>query len=394
MSGFNGLGMHLATCAPLQRQDALDQCGELYGREGKGGMATEGTGASRPAISVRAGRSARCNRPGETFELADIREPGAIQHIWMTPTGPWRFSILRIYWDDCETLGRVPRGRLLRLRVGQVRPGLLTPRVRQPRSAFNCYWEMPFRKRCRMTMTNLGDEAMTLYYQIDYTLTEVPDDVAYFHAQFRRVNPLPYKEVSHHPGWGEGPRPLCRNLHGLGVNNTGWWGEGEIKFYLDGDEYPTICGYGTEDYFCGSYNFENRETRQYQEFTTPYSGLPQVIRPDGSLPVAAAVWPLPVAHHGPDPLRARPAGDNPGAWVAQRRALPAFAGRHRVRRLLATRRCRPRPSRRCRTATIWRSSEGLAREDALAVSSQAAGSDRLRPADPRFLELPGESRAS
>jgi hypothetical protein len=67
-----------------------------------------------------------------------------------------------------------------------------------------------------------------------------------------------------------------------GVNNTGWWGEGEIKFYIDGDaRHPTICGTGTEDYFCGSYNFENRETHQYQEFTTPYSGLHQVIRPDG-----------------------------------------------------------------------------------------------------------------
>ncbi|RYZ75001.1 MAG: DUF2961 domain-containing protein, partial [Proteobacteria bacterium] len=66
-----------------------------------------------------------------------------------------------------------------------------------------------------------------------------------------------------------------------GVNNNGWWGEGEIKFFLDGDEHPTICGTGTEDYFCGSYNFENQVTKQYQEFSTPYAGMPQVIRPDG-----------------------------------------------------------------------------------------------------------------
>ena len=60
-----------------------------------------------------------------------------------------------------------------------------------------------------------------------------------------------------------------------GVNNNGWWGEGEIKFYMDGDtDFATIGGTGTEDYFCGSYNFENRATQQYQEFTTPYSGLP------------------------------------------------------------------------------------------------------------------------
>jgi hypothetical protein len=65
-----------------------------------------------------------------------------------------------------------------------------------------------------------------------------------------------------------------------GVNNDGWWGEGEIKFFMDGDtEFPTICGTGTEDYFCGSYCF--MVNGQYREFTTPYSGMPQVIKPDG-----------------------------------------------------------------------------------------------------------------
>ena len=66
-----------------------------------------------------------------------------------------------------------------------------------------------------------------------------------------------------------------------GVNNSGWWGEGEIKFFIDGDKkFPTICGTGTEDYFCGSYNFENRETKKYQVFSTPYTGLAQVLPPD------------------------------------------------------------------------------------------------------------------
>ena len=65
-----------------------------------------------------------------------------------------------------------------------------------------------------------------------------------------------------------------------GTNNNGWWGEGEIKFFIDGDgEFPTICGTGTEDYFCGSYNFDHDNA--YCEYTTPYAGLPQVIRPDG-----------------------------------------------------------------------------------------------------------------
>jgi hypothetical protein len=96
------------------------------------------------------------------------------------------------------------------------------------------------------------------------------------------VNPLPYKQVYTSlegvRGWGH----YVGTYMAWGVNNTGWWGEGEIKFFMDGDtEFPTICGTGTEDYFCGSYNFENQKTKQYQEFTTPYSGLPQVIRPDG-----------------------------------------------------------------------------------------------------------------
>jgi len=128
-------------------------------------------------------------------------------------------------------------------------------------------------------MTNIADDPMTLYYQINYTLTEVPEDAAYFHAQFRRTNPLPYKEVytilDGVKGWGQ----YVGTYMAWGVNSTGWWGEGEIKFYIDGDdEFPTICGTGTEDYFCGSYNFD---ANGYREFTTPYAGLPQVIRPDG-----------------------------------------------------------------------------------------------------------------
>lgn len=122
---------------------------------------------------------------------------------------------------------------------------------------------------------------MNVYYQVDYTLTTVPDDAAYFHAQFRRSNPTQgamHTLVDSISGKGQ----YVGTYIAWGVNNNGWWGEGEIKFYMDGDKtYPTINGTGTEDYFCGSYNFENRKTRQYQEFTTAYAGLHQVIRPDG-----------------------------------------------------------------------------------------------------------------
>ena len=138
-------------------------------------------------------------------------------------------------------------------------------------------------------MTNIDDKPMRLYYQVDYTLTEVPDDAAYFHAQFRRVNPLPYKDVYTIVDGIKGKGHYVGTYMAWGVNNNGWWGEGEIKFYMDGDrDFPTICGTGTEDYFCGSYNFHVRDAATnhgdeygYREFTTAYAGLPQVIRPDG-----------------------------------------------------------------------------------------------------------------
>jgi len=63
-----------------------------------------------------------------------------------------------------------------------------------------------------------------------------------------------------------------------GSNSPGWWGEGEIKFFMDGDKkFPTICGTGTEDYFCGSYGFAKFEGKGYEEFCSPYAGMPQVI---------------------------------------------------------------------------------------------------------------------
>lgn len=138
-------------------------------------------------------------------------------------------------------------------------------------------------------MENIDDRDMVLYYQVDYILTEVPADAAYFHAQFRRINPLPYKSDYTIIDDVKGQGQYVGTYLAWGVHNNGWWGEGEIKFFMDGDtKYPTICGTGTEDYFCGSYDFDTRRKNaagqaetQYTEFSSPYSGLPQVIRGDG-----------------------------------------------------------------------------------------------------------------
>ena len=283
-NNFNGLNMSLGSLPRLSKAKTRSISPENFtGEKGKGGMSTDGTAAN---AARNLGQGWKISpyihiKPRETFTLAEIEDSGAIQHIWMTPAGNNRFSILRFYWDGEESPSvEVPVGDFFACGWSKFAQVSSLPVCVNPKSGFNCYWEMPFRKSCRITMENLDDEQMTLYYQIDYTLTDVPEDAAYFHAQFRRVNPLPYKEVYTIVDGIKGRGHFVGTYMCWGVNNNGWWGEGEIKFYIDGDiEFPTICGTGTEDYFCGSYYFIVDE--QYREFTTPYTGMPQVIRPDG-----------------------------------------------------------------------------------------------------------------
>ena len=284
---FNGLGLHLGNISQLSNAKSRSISPENFtGDKGKGGMAIEGTGAE-PGRELGRGWKISPSvhiAPGETFTLADINDEGAIQQIWMTPTGNWRFSILRVYWDDQEHPSiECPVGDFFAMGWGKFAQLNSLPVCVNPGSAFNCYWEMPFKKRCRITMTNINVDPMVLYYQINYTLTTVPQDCAYFHAQFRRTNPLPYKDIYTIADDIEGQGQYVGTYLAWGVNNRGWWGEGEIKFFLDGDEeFPTICGTGTEDYFCGSYNFDlGKDKGGYATFSTPQAGLHQVIRPDG-----------------------------------------------------------------------------------------------------------------
>jgi hypothetical protein len=283
---FDGLGLGLGNLSRLSPAKTRSISPEsLTGEKGQAGMATEGTGAKAardlgqgwkvsPSVRIK-GKT--------TFTMAEVAGQGAIQHIWMTPTGPWRYLILRFYWDGETTPSvEVPAGDFFASGWGGYAQISSLAVCVNPGSAFNSYWEMPFRKGFRVTAENLGDDEMTLYYQIDYALTEVPKDAATFHAQFRRVNPLPEKEVYTILDGVRGMGHYVGTYLAWGVHSNGWWGEGEVKFYLDGDrEFPTISGTGTEDYFGGSYNFENQATKRYQEFTTPYTGLVQVVRPDG-----------------------------------------------------------------------------------------------------------------
>lgn len=286
-SRFDGLDMNLGNLSRLSKAQSRSISPENFaGEKGEAGMATEGTGknAARelgqgwkvsPSVVIKAKSAAT---------VADISGSGAIQQMWLTPAPihKTRLFILRFYWDgEVEPSIEVPLGDFFACGWGQYCQINSLPVCVNPGSAFNCYWSMPFRKHAKITLENLDDQDMVLYYQVNYTLTDVPEDAAYLHAQFRRVKKLPAKNVYTLLDGVSGRGQYVGTYLAWEVHSPGWWGEGEIKFYLDGDRrFPTICGTGTEDYFCGSYNFENQATHRYQTFSTPYAGLAQVLPPD------------------------------------------------------------------------------------------------------------------
>ncbi len=287
MDSFNGLGMGLGNLSRLSPAVSRSISAENpTGAKASGGQAIEGTGANAARELGQGWKvSPSIDLPGNhTQVLAAIDGPGVIQHIWLTvhPTH-WRRIAFRIYWDDeAEPSVNVPIGDFFangwceRCNISSL------PVAVNPAGGFNSYWEMPFRKSARIEIENLGPDPVNgFYYQIDYALTDIPADSATFHAQWRRSNPLPYQEVHTLLDGVSGQGHYVGTYIAWGVNNNGWWGEGEVKFYLDGDdEWPTICGTGTEDYFGGAWNFEHPQG-EYGSFSTPFLGLPQIIKPDG-----------------------------------------------------------------------------------------------------------------
>jgi hypothetical protein len=286
-SSFNGLDVNLGNLAMLSDARTRSISPESFtGEKGKGGMATEGTG-SGPARELGQGWKVSPSiniKAGTTFTLADIKGPGAIQHIWMTPTGNWRCSIVRMYWDgETEPSIEVPVGDFFANGWGKFEHVNSLAVCANPGSGFNCYWTMPFHRSARITFENIDAKDMVLYYQVDYTLTDVPDNAACLHAQFRRANPLPDKTDFTIVDGIVGKGQYVGTAMCWGSNSPGWWGEGEIKFFMDGDgKFPTICGTGTEDYFCGSYGFVKPGTNDYMAFSTAYAGMPHVFKPESN----------------------------------------------------------------------------------------------------------------
>lgn len=254
------------------------------GEKGKGGMTTLEKGNAAEAAR-ELGQGWKVNpyiyiEPGATFTLGQIDGAGIIHHIWMTPVGDYRLMILRFYWNG-ETLPsvEVPVGDFFAAGWGMGHEPRISslPICVNPRSGFNSYWQMPFQKGCRITMENLGEKRASVYYQINYSLETVAEGTPAFHAQFRRVNPLPAKDVYTIVDGIKGRGNYVGTFLAHGANSPGWWGEGEVKFYVDGDqEFPTICGTGEEDYFCGSYGYNDRKKNGkdvYDNFSSLYTGF-------------------------------------------------------------------------------------------------------------------------
>lgn len=254
------------------------------GAVGEGGRAVTGTGAQAAReLGVGWKISPSIELPaGAEVDLAHVAGPGSIKHIWLTTTGSWREMVLRMCWDASELPAvEVPLGDFFCNGWDRFSPVSSLPVVVAPYRALNCYWEMPFRQEARVSVENLGCAPAIVYYQVDYAEREVPRDAGYFHAYWRRENPLTEAGTFEVLGEVHGPGLYCGTYLAVGVNSPGWWGEGELKFYIDDDdEFPTICGTGTEDYFGGAWNFDVVGTG-YTPFSAPFVGLNQVIVPDG-----------------------------------------------------------------------------------------------------------------
>ncbi len=282
-SAFSAPG--LANIALLRDAETRSISAENPTGEKSGGAKTDpnGQGAARmlgkgwkvrPSISLKA---------ESNTELARIEGPGVIQHIWMTVREEaYRDTVLRFSWDgETEPSVEVPLGDFfcnghgIRCDINSL------PIAVNPSGGFNSYWPMPFRKSTKITIENQsGEDIPEFFYQIDYSLTEVPDEAAYFHAQWRRS--MTSREYPEHVilDGVKGQGHYVGTYIAWSQFSSGWWGEGEVKFYIDGDvEYPTICGTGTEDYFGGAWCFDGRT------YSTAFLGYPLFRKSEEAVPL-------------------------------------------------------------------------------------------------------------
>ena len=227
------------------------------GAPGEAGKAASRLGEGRKgAPSIRL-------KPGQEVQLCDIKGPGTIRHIWMTTANEpnnLRGLVIRAWWDGQQHPSiECPIGDFMGFAHGKVMPYDSAVHSLGKNAGMNIWLPMPFTKRAKITLTSEGTKEVPLFYQIDYTIGDRhPRDVGRLHVLFRRENPTTIKQ-----DFAILPERKNKGRYigaVIGIRNTHpgqWWGEGEIKVYMDGDtEFPTICGTGSEDYVGLSYGMQ------------------------------------------------------------------------------------------------------------------------------------------
>lgn len=246
--------------------------------------------------------------PGETRTIGEVAGPGIFKHIWMTiATGEpnhLKKIVLRMYWDDEDSPSvEAPIGDFFGLGLG--RYFLYESKYLSigSQKALNANFPMPFRESAKVTITNEGDQAIgAFYYNIDWEKHEsLPEDIGYFHAQYRQAEPTDgwttdwelngeekINNKTNTDGEGnyiimeaEGKGHFIGVTHSLIQNQGDWWGEGDEMIYIDGAEEPQIQGTGAEDYYLGAWCYggcginpfgHEKPTFAYSEYGNPLNG--------------------------------------------------------------------------------------------------------------------------
>jgi hypothetical protein len=246
-------------------------------------------------------------QPGETMVLCDIKGPAVINHIWLTfndarPNWLEEFGsarpdeiVLRMYWDDgAYPAVEAPLGDFFGAGFGLRREIRSLPVLVEGGDGYNSYWQMPFFKRGRITVTNEGEKKVrSFYYHIDYTETDgLPEGTAYFCAQYRQEFPessgMDYLILD-----AEGQGHYVGTVMSARSRSPFWFGEGDVRIYIDGETKPSIQGTGTEDYFLCAWGLN--------ECLFPYFGCTYMSADPSDLGVRYTLY----RWHIADPIRFR-----------------------------------------------------------------------------------------
>ena len=265
---FSPLVVLICSCA-----QSTDRLAPVHGSP----VAAGSSGILGQLAVVQPGRSARVSsaapqrssnwdnrrvEPGATFVMAEIAGPATINHIWLTFPEPSPANqdrqgcpdhsqlVLRMYWDGATRPAvESPVGDFFAAGFGKRAEVCSLPVQVEDGDAYNCFWPMPFHKSARITLENQSDKPLnSFYYQVDYVKDEpLPADAPYFCAQYRQEFPTQsgrdYLILD-----AEGRGHYVGTVLSVRSRSPEWFGEGDEKFYVDGEKRPSIWGTGTEDY--------------------------------------------------------------------------------------------------------------------------------------------------